>query len=89
LILLFFVVIFLCIHNFAVNTELKEFYFVSYRPESIKPLFVKKLTRESLVNIGTEAKPVFKIVSEVVTKIYKHTEILQQKIKESINKLNF
>lgn len=78
-----------CIHNFAVNTELKEFYFVSYRPESIKPLFVKKLNRESLVNIGTDAKPIFKTISEVVTEIYKHTEALQKKIKESINKLNF
>lgn len=78
-----------CIHNFAVNTQLKEFYFVSYRAESIKPLFVKKLNRESLVNIGTDAKPIFKTISEVVTEIYKHTEALQKKIKESINKLNF
>jgi len=78
-----------CIHNFAVNPKLETFYFVSYRPESIKPMFVEKLTRESLVNIGTEAKPIIKTISEVVTEIYKHTEILQRKINESINKLKF
>jgi len=78
-----------CIHNFAVNPKLETFYFCSYRPESVKQLFVSKLTRESLVNIGTEAKPVFKTISDVVTEIYKHTEALQQKITESINKLKF
>jgi len=78
-----------CVHNFAVNPKLEKFYFCSYRPESVKQLFVSKLTRESLVNIGTEAKPVFKTISEVVTEIYRHTEALQQKINESINKLKF
>jgi len=78
-----------CVHNFAVNDNLKDFYFVSYRPESIKPLFVKKLTRDSLVNIGTDAKPILKTISDVVTEIYKKTEKLQQKINESINKLKF
>lgn len=78
-----------CIHNFAVNSKLETFYFVSYRPESIKPLFVKKLTRESLVNIGTEAKPNIQPIGVVVAMIYQLTEKLQQKINESINKLKF
>ena len=78
-----------CVHNFQVNTELKEFYFMSYRPESIKPMFVKKLTRESLVNIGTDAKPVIKNISDVIE--LKETAIkqLEVKIKESLNKLKF
>lgn len=78
-----------CIHNFAVNPKLEVFYFVSYRPESIKSLFVKKLTRESLVNIGTEAKQNIQPIGVVVDMIYKETEKLQLKIKESINKLKF
>lgn len=78
-----------CVHNFAVNSELKEFYFMSYRPESIKPMFVKKLTRESLVNIGTEAKKNMQPIAVVVDMIYKEAELLQEQIKQSIIKLNF
>ena len=78
-----------CIHNFLVNTELKEFYFMSYRPEAIKPMFVKKLTRESLVNVGTDAKTVFKTISEQVELLKIEVDKLQVKIKESINKLKF
>ena len=79
-----------CIHNFAVNPKLEKFYFVSYRPEfEIKPLFVKMINRESKVNIGTEARPIIKIVSDVVEEIHKHTKELELKITESINKLKF
>lgn len=78
-----------CIHNFLVNTELKEFYFMSYRPEAIKPMFVKKLTRDSLVNVGTDAKPVFKTISEQVELLKIEVDKLQVKINESINKLKF
>ena len=79
-----------CIHNFAVNPKLEKFYFVSYRPEfEIKPLFVKMINRESEVNIGTESKPIIKTVSDVVEEIHKHTQELEAKITESINKLKF
>lgn len=46
-----------CIHAFLVNSKLEKLYFCSFRPESLKPLFVVCLTRESEVNIGTAAKP--------------------------------
>jgi len=78
-----------CVHNFTVNPKLETFYFMSYRPESIKPMFVSKLTRESLVNIGTEARPVFMIISDVVKRNLELVEILQKKINESLNKLKF
>jgi hypothetical protein len=78
-----------CIHNFMVNTELKEFYFMSYRPESVKPIFVKKLTRDSLVNVGTEAKPVFKTIAEQIEINRACVELLKIKITESLNKLKF
>lgn len=45
-----------CIHYFTVNPQLKEHYFIAFRPESPKH-FVKKLTLNSIVNIGTPSKP--------------------------------
>lgn len=78
-----------CIHNFFVNPKLEKFYFMSYRPESIKPMFVKFLTRESLVNIGTEARPVLKTINEVIELKNIALKELETKIEQSINKLNF
>lgn len=52
------------IHYFTVNPLCRKHYFVSYRPESIKPLFVKILTRASEVNIGTKAKPIIVTVEQ-------------------------
>lgn len=45
-----------CVHYFVVNPELEKLYFCSFRPESVKPLFVKCLTRESKVDIGWKIK---------------------------------
>ena len=79
-----------CVHAFTVNDKLEKLYFVSYRPEcTIKPLFVKALTRDSLVNNGTIAKPVMVEISHLVTVSYVESEFLQEQIKETINKLNF
>ena len=56
-----------CIHAFTVIDTLETFHFASFRPENkLKPLFVKTLTRQSEVNIGTKAKPVLKTIEEVV-----------------------
>lgn len=79
-----------CVHAFTVNDKLEKLYFISYRPECIiKPLFVKELTRDSLVNNGTIAKPVMVEISHLVTVSYVEAELLQEQIKETINKLNF
>lgn len=79
-----------CVHAFTVNDKLEKMYFVSYRPEcTIKPLFVKVLTRDSLVNNGTVAKPVMVEISHLVTVSYLEAELLQEQIKETINKLKF
>jgi hypothetical protein len=43
---------------FAVISSLKSLYFASYRPECPQPLWTVEVTNETLVNIGTEAKPV-------------------------------
>ena len=79
-----------CVHAFTVNDKLETLYFVSYRPEcTIKPLFVKKLTRDSLVNNGTFAKPVMVLIQDLVKVSYREAGFLQEQITETINKLNF
>jgi hypothetical protein len=55
-----------CVHNFTVNPFLEILYFVSFRPESKHPLFVKEMTRDTLVDFGTKAKPNVMPVSQWV-----------------------
>lgn len=46
-----------CIHYFTVNPNLETHYFCSYRPENkFKPIFVKELKRDTLVDIGWKIK---------------------------------
>ena len=44
-----------CLHAFTINPKLKEFHWIAYRPESIRP-FVSKLTRDSLLDFGWKKK---------------------------------
>lgn len=79
-----------CIHAFTVNNYLERFFFMSFRPENkLKPMFVKELNRNSIVNIGTHAKPLLKPISEVVMLAKNSAIALDIKLKESINTLNF
>lgn len=79
-----------CLHYFTVNPKLEKHYFVSFRPESkVKQLFVKELTRDSMVNLGTKAKPVIKTIKEWVTIAKIEASILQLQIEDKIEKLNF
>ena len=79
-----------CLHYFTVNPKLEKHYFCSYRPENIyKPIFVKELTRDSIVNLGTKAKPVLKTISEWVLIAKLGAKELQEQIKTELNNLNF
>jgi hypothetical protein len=79
-----------CIHYFTVNPKLKKLHFCSFRPENkFKPLFVKTLTPESMVNIGTNAKPVMKSVAEVVLLAKAESSVLKESIKGKIEQLQF
>lgn len=78
-----------CIHAFVVNDKLQKLYFCSYRPESIKPMFVKELTRESLVNLGTKAKPDMKMVLEAVVLAKHAAKKLKEEVEREIEKLSF
>jgi len=78
-----------CIHNFVVNPKLEKLYFCSFRPESIKPLFVKVLTPDSPVDLGTKAKPVIKTVREWVEVAKNEALALGIAIKLNVEKLKF
>lgn len=79
-----------CLHYFTVNPKLQNHYFCSFRPENeLKPMFVKELTRESLINLGTKAKPMIKPVVEWVAIAKKNAIELQEKIEIEIEKLKF
>ncbi|HOS56988.1 MAG TPA: YqaJ viral recombinase family protein [Spirochaetota bacterium] len=78
-----------CVHYFTVNDKLEAHYFVSFRPEAIKKIFVKKLTRESFVNIGTKAKPIMKSINEVVAMSKLEADLLQKEINKKIEILQF
>jgi len=46
-----------CIHYFTVNPKLQHLYYCCFRPENkLKPLFVKELTRDTMVDIGRVIK---------------------------------
>lgn len=60
-----------CLHYFTVNPDLEKHYFASFRPESKYPLWPKLLTKDSLVNLGTKAKPVVKKIGEWVEVAHK------------------
>lgn len=81
--------LFQCIHYFVVNDKLEKHFFVSFRPEAIKKIFVKELTRQTIINIGTNSKPVMKSVSEVVAMFKMEAGILRKQIDLDIEKLKF
>lgn len=63
------------IQYFTVMPELEVHYFCAFRPEHLfKPLFVKELTRDSIVDIGlTEKKKVKRLNDKGVEKEYVET----------------
>jgi len=78
-----------CVHYFTVNSKLEKHYFVSFRPQSKVPLFVKELTRDSLVNLGTASKPQIKTVGEWSQLARANAIVLQAKINEGEIKVTF
>jgi len=55
-----------CLHYFTVNPKLQMHVFSSFRPESKYPLWPKKISRESIIDLGTKAKPQCKTVQQWV-----------------------
>jgi len=79
-----------CLHYFTVNPKLEKHYFCSYRPENnFKSIFVKELNRESLIDLGTKAKPNIKPIEQWIAIARTEAIILQEQIKEKLTQLNF
>lgn len=78
-----------CLHYFTVNPALERLYFMSYRPESIRPVFMTDINRDSKINIGTQARPVLMTVSQAVEKSISAYVELEKEIENDILTLNF
>ena len=51
-----------CAHYFTVNHKLEKLFFMAYRPESVHNIFIKEVTRDTVLNFGTEARPIMKVI---------------------------
>lgn len=76
-----------CLHYFTVNKKLKELHFGSFRPESKIRLFHKIVTLDSLINMGTEKKPVLFPISELVRKARGEAQRIEIKVDQIIKEL--
>jgi hypothetical protein len=76
-----------CLHYFTVNPLLERHYFSSFRPESDYPLLPFEITRETLIDLGTKAKPNVKKVQEWVLLAKKEALILEANIEIALNNL--
>lgn len=76
-----------CVHYFTVNPKLEKLHFIAFRPEAPKH-FIKVLTRDSLVNIGTKAKPVIKNISDVCKESLNEAKDLLENIQIKTKQLN-
>lgn len=77
-----------CLHAFTVNPMLKKLHFLAYRPESPKP-FIKTLTLESEINLGTKAKPKVMTVLEASVTAMQLADELLEKIIETEASIQF
>lgn len=78
-----------CIHAFVVNNALERLIFVSYRPESnVKRLFYKELTLESMVNIGTNARPKLAKVADVVEELRNEYQSITTEVNDKMDILS-
>lgn len=78
------------IHYFTVNPHLESLTFISYRPENNKrPTLIIRLTRESLVNIGTDARPKIVTVQDAAETARKASLEIQNKVLEILGDWSF
>lgn len=77
-----------CVHYFTVNEDLEKLYFLAFRPESSKH-FIKELTLESMVNVGSKSKPRILSVEAVRDYSLEFSDDLLKRINEAKNSINF
>lgn len=77
-----------CLHYFTVNPKLVKHYFASFRPESDYPLWPTCITRESLIDLGTKAKPNVKTVNDWVKIAMFNALELEANLQIALNQLS-
>ncbi len=77
-----------CLHYFTVNDKLEKHYFGSFRPECDYPLYIKCLTRETPIDLGTKAKPNVKTVSQWVEIAKFNAKELQDNLELALKQLD-
>lgn len=80
--------IFQCLHYFVVNPKLEKLFFISFRPEAPKH-FIKELTLDSKINIGTKSRPKLFTIKEAVEIARSNAKDLLDKLIENDQIFNF
>ncbi len=79
-----------CLHYFVVNPKLKSLFFCSFRPENkYKSIFVKELTRDSVINLGTKAKPVLETIAGAVIIAKREADRMKKEVESKLLTLSF
>lgn len=76
-----------CLHYFTINKALEKHFFGSFRPECDYPLWIKQLTRETPIDLGTKAKPNIKAIGEWVEIAIFNAKELEKNIQIAIAQL--
>lgn len=76
-----------CLHYFTVNDTLEKHYYGTFRPECLYPLWVREITRDSLIDLGTPKTPNVKKVSEWVGIAKKNALILEANLQTALANL--
>lgn len=77
------------LHNFTVNRNLEQLFFLSFRPEAKHPMFVNEITPDSLINLGTPSRTMIKPVKEWVILMRERAIKLQSRIDYELQQLEF
>lgn len=77
-----------CIHYFTVNPKLEKLYFIAFRPEAPKH-FVKELTLNSIVNIGTNSRPKAMTIEAVRDYSIEKANELLNRVKLEVESIKF
>jgi hypothetical protein len=77
-----------CLHYFTVNPKLQAHIFGSFRPESKYPLWAKWLRRDSIIDLGTKAKPQCKTVQQWADIALHSAEEIKSNLELSLKQLD-
>lgn len=75
------------IHSFTVNEKLERLHFCSFRPKNKRrPLFIKTMTRDTVLDFGSKTKPNLISVKAKVTEALSNGKKLEERVFNELNK---